>query len=114
MTTMEKLVEAYLEKERVINEQVQMIMKLQSEISNLESKLEKEKEANRWSKEIAYKFLYGKTITAADREKGEKFKSRLLGYQTPEYRKFTDPPAPLKFDPDKAEEIDKKLKETLG
>lgn len=46
MTTMEKLVEAYLEKERIIKEQAEAIMKLQSELSNLETKLKEEKEIN--------------------------------------------------------------------
>ena len=43
MTTMEKLIEAYLDKERIINEQAQAIMKLQSELSNLEAILKEEK-----------------------------------------------------------------------
>ena len=38
-------------------------------------------------KGIARKLLYGKTITKEDREKGESFKSRLVGWQTPEYRR---------------------------
>jgi hypothetical protein len=111
---MEKLVEAYLEKERIIKEQAEAIMKLQSELSNLEAKLKEEKEVNDWSKRIAYKIFYGKAITKEDREKGERFKSRLVGYQTPEYTRFTDPPAPHKFDPVLAEEVDKKFRETVG
>lgn len=87
MTTMEKLIEAYLDKERIINEQTQAIMKLQSEVSNLEAKLKEEEEVNGWAKGIARKLLYGKTITKEDREKGESFKSRLVGWQTPEYRR---------------------------
>ena len=114
MTTMEKLIEAYLDKERIVNEQAQAIMKLQSELSTLEAKLKEEKEVNDWSKRIAYKIFYGKAITKEDREKGERFKSRLVGYQTPEYRRFTDPPSPLKFDPKVAEEIDRKFSETVG
>lgn len=71
MTTMEKLVEAYLEKERIIKEQAEAIMKLQSELSELE-------EVNSWSREITRKLLYGKTITKEDREKSERFRSRLV------------------------------------
>lgn len=131
MTTMERLVEAYLEKERVINEQVQEILtlnmrvkrtdeledkirELNREVCDLKVALREEEEANRWAKEIAGKVFYGRTITKEDREKGERFKSRLIGYQTPEYSKHTDPPPPLKVDPKEAEEIDKKFRETLG
>lgn len=114
MNTMEKLVEAYLDKERIIKEQAEAIMKLQSELSNLETKLKEEKEVNGWGKGIARKLLYGKTITKEDREKGERFKSRLIGYQTPEYTRFIDPPAPHKFDPVLAEEVDRKFRETVG
>lgn len=71
MTTMEKLVEAYLEKERIIKEQAEAIMTLQSELSKLE-------EVNSWSREITRKLLYGKTITKEDREQAERFRSRLV------------------------------------
>lgn len=71
MTTMEKLVEAYLEKERVIKEQAEVIMKLQAE-------LEKEKETAEWAKRVARTTLYGHTITKEDREKGKRFRSRLV------------------------------------
>lgn len=71
MTTMEKLVEAYLEKERIIKEQAEAIMKLQSELLELEK-------VNSWSREITRKLLYGKTITKEDREQGERFRSRLV------------------------------------
>lgn len=114
MTTMEKLIEAYLDKERIIKEQAEAIMKLQSELSNLEAKLKEEEEVNGWGKGIARKLLYGKTITKEDREQGERFKSRLVGWQTPEYRRFTDPPPPLRFDPAKAKEIDDTVRKELG
>lgn len=71
MTTMEKLVEVYLEKERIIKEQAEAIMKLQAE-------LEIEKETTKWAKKVAQTVLYGHTITKEDREKGEKFRSRLI------------------------------------
>lgn len=114
MTTMERLVEAYLDKERIIKEQAEAIMKLQSEVSNLEAKLKEEKEVNGWGKGIARKLLYGKTITKEDRKQGERFKSRLIGYQTPEYTRFIDPPPPHKFDPDEAKRIDDAVRKELG
>lgn len=71
MTTMEKLVEAYLEKERIIKEQAEAIMKLQAE-------LEMEKETAKWAKRVARTVLYGHTVTKEDREKDKRFGSRLV------------------------------------
>ena len=131
MTTMERLIEAYLESEKIIKEQAQKILtlnmrvnrtdelenkvrELNREVCDLKVALREEEEVNRWAKEIASKVFYGRTITKEDRKNGERFKSRLIGYQTPEYRRFTDPPLPFKVDPKEAEEIDKKFRETLG
>lgn len=88
-------------------------MKLQSEFSNLEAKLKEEKEVNGWGEGITRKLLYGKAITKEDREQGERFKSRLVGWQTPEYRRFTDPPSPFRFDPAKAKENDDTVRKEL-
>lgn len=141
MTTMERLVEAYLEKERVINEQAQEIINLTAEVKKIhnrwldlfEEKRSIEEDRDFYKEYVKKTLSHGGTsgedneaminhllkdgvevVSIKDRRKDERFKSRLLGYQTPEYRRFTDPPAPLKIDPDKAKEIDEKLKETLG
>ena len=90
MTTMEKLVEAYLDKERIIKEQAEAIMKLQSELSNLETKLKEEKEVNSWCRRVVRELFYGKVITKEDRKQGERFKSRLVEFDPDEAKRIDD------------------------
>lgn len=110
MTTMEKLIEAYLESEKIIKEQAQEIISLatevkmlrskadsmqntlkesNSEISDLKAALRESEEANQWAKEFTRKNLYGKPISKEDREKGERFKSRLV-FDSAEAKRIDD------------------------